>query len=115
MKRGYIVLELWCRSCKKHRPFNRITRWQSPQKKVVRRVDGKFVVQPSPRPTPNIPENARLIRGTCMICGYAGQFVVTEKFWASGHNTIETLCCCGLPIQHTSVHLPVLKERAHVN
>lgn len=111
MKRGYNLLRLWCSNCKRDRSFNHIARWQSPQKNVVKKVNGKYQKLPSPNPVPNVDDDIRLISGVCMVCDTKASFVISEEAWEESHHSIDDLCGCGLPRSHKGLHLGVLRER----
>ena len=113
MRRGYRILYLHCDKCDLERPFYRVNSWSSPQKKVIHRVNQKFIAVPSPHPILNISLDDRLVHATCMICGTASLYVVSTGVLNQSRNSMNDLCSCGLPLMHVCDHLGVLRGEAN--
>lgn len=111
MKRGYIVIRMYCGRCKEVQPFNHIARFPTVQPRITRRrADKTTITFISPKVTPNIPENALCVYGVCMVCDHGGMHVTTIEHWEECHYSVDLLCSCGLPHAHKGKHLEELRR-----
>lgn len=76
---------------------------------IWRRVDGHAVGTYSENETPNLAPDARLARGSCMVCDKSAMYIITDALWAVNNYTLDFLCACGLPWDHESPHLRSLE------